>query len=116
MDCSFCHTSAVRSARFCSHCGARLAIEESRDGESQRMIGITLDITSRKQADEALGREKEESELLRERATEQPKVNQDLRRLIAEREAIEKSLRLAQFSIDRASDSVFWIGPNAEIL
>lgn len=29
MDCSFCNTSAVPSARFCSHCGARLALAES---------------------------------------------------------------------------------------
>jgi PAS domain S-box-containing protein len=92
-------------------------IVETRDGQPQRMIGVTLDITPRKQAEEALGRKNEELErLLKERAAELLSVIEDLKRLIAEREAIEKTLRLAQFSIDRAADEVFWIGPHAEIL
>ena len=35
---------------------------------------------------------------------------------ITERKRLEQSLRLTQFSIDHAADSVFWIAPNAEIL
>ncbi len=35
---------------------------------------------------------------------------------ITERRRMEHSLRLIQFSIDRAADSVFWIAKNAEIL
>jgi PAS domain S-box-containing protein len=35
---------------------------------------------------------------------------------ITEQRQLEESLRLAQFSIDCAVDSVYWVGPNAEIL
>ncbi|MGE0115288.1 MAG: MASE1 domain-containing protein [Steroidobacteraceae bacterium] len=35
---------------------------------------------------------------------------------ITERKQMEASLRLTQFSIDRAVDAVFWIAPDAEIL
>ncbi len=35
---------------------------------------------------------------------------------ITERRRMEHSLRLTQFSIDRAVDSMYWVAPNAEIL
>ncbi len=41
---------------------------------------------------------------------------QSAKRDITERKRLEQSLRLTQFSIDRSIDSVYWVGPNAEIL
>ncbi|TSA41574.1 MAG: PAS domain S-box protein, partial [Verrucomicrobiales bacterium] len=35
---------------------------------------------------------------------------------VTERKQMESSLRLTQFSIDRAVDSVFWVAPNGEII
>ena len=35
---------------------------------------------------------------------------------ISVRKEAERSLRLTQFSIDRAVDSIFWISPSGEIL
>lgn len=43
-------------------------------------------------------------------------VIQGIFRDISARRRMESSLRLTQFSIDRAADSVFWVAPNSEIL
>lgn len=42
--------------------------------------------------------------------------NLGMARNITERKRLEQSLRLAQFSLDRAVDSMFWVAPDATIL
>jgi two-component system, cell cycle sensor histidine kinase and response regulator CckA len=43
-------------------------------------------------------------------------VNEEMRAEIAERKRVEEALRLTQFSVDKAGDAVFWMGPDAKFI
>jgi PAS domain S-box-containing protein len=43
-------------------------------------------------------------------------VNEEMRAEIAERKRVEEALRLTQFSVDKAADSAFWMGPDARFI
>ncbi len=58
-------------------------------------------------------------ELLSDHATiaiENARLYERAQQEIARREQAEQSLRLTQFSVDSASDAIYWIGPNAKFL
>ena len=54
MDCTLCHTSTAPSANFCSHCGARLALDVTLKDNLAHFTAIESDITEHKQADDSL--------------------------------------------------------------
>ena len=43
-------------------------------------------------------------------------INAELRAEIAERKRVEETLRLTQFSVDKAGDAVFWMGSDARFI
>lgn len=87
------------------------------DGTPRYLLGISEDITERKQMEMALQRAHDELEQrVMERTAELAQANCSLQDEIAERKRAEKILRLTQFTVDRAAQGIFWVGPNAEIL
>jgi len=50
------------------------------------------------------------------RATELATANNQLQQEIDERKKVEEKLRFTQFSVDRAADAAFWMGPDARFI
>ena len=95
----------------------RAAPRLSSTGEVLGFIGSCLDISDLKAAAEALRRSRDDLEaLVAERTAELTGANAALTDEIAQRRKAEESLRLTQYSVDRATDAVFWVGPDARIL
>ncbi|MBI2278085.1 MAG: PAS domain S-box protein [Dechloromonas sp.] len=95
----------------------RAAPRLSAAGTVLGFIGSCLDISDMKAAAEALRRSRDELEaLVGERTAELTGANAALTSEIEQRRKIEVSLQLTQYSVDRATDSVFWVGTDARIL
>lgn len=86
-------------------------------GRPVRMVGSISDVTERRTAEEALRTAHVELEQrVVERTTQLAFANQSLQQEIVERRRAEKVLQLTQFTVDRAAQGIFWVGPHAEIL
>ncbi len=86
-------------------------------GRAVRMVGSISDVTERRTAEEALRAAHGELEQrVAERTTQLAMANLSLQEEIVERKRAEKALQLTQFTVDRAAQGIFWVGPNAEIL
>jgi PAS domain S-box-containing protein len=86
------------------------------DGTIGGLVGTILDITQRKQAEEALQKSHDELEMrVQERTAELLKLNESLEQEIAEHRRSEERLKLTNFSIDHAHAEFFWIGRDAGI-
>jgi PAS domain S-box-containing protein len=78
---------------------------------------LSHEIAQRQKAEEALKRANEQLEIrVRERTDELAQINESLQAEIADRKRTEEMLSLTQFSIEQASDSIFWVGSDARIL
>jgi PAS domain S-box-containing protein len=87
------------------------------DGMPQYLLGISEDITKRKKMEAALRQAHDELERrVIERTAELETANASLQMEVAERKRTERMLRLTQFTVDRAAQGIFWVGPHAEIL
>ena len=82
------------------------------DGEGKTVGAISLveDITARKQAEASLRQAYDDLEARVEtRTAELVRANRALSGEIEERQRIEASLQLTQFTVDRAADAIFWV-------
>lgn len=86
-------------------------------GRPVRMVGSLSDVTERRTAEEALRTAHAELEQrVAERTIELASANRFLEEEILERKRAVKTLQLTQFTVDRAAQGIFWVGPQAEIL
>lgn len=84
------------------------------DGAPRYLLGISEDITNRKQMEDALRRSHAELERrVLERTSDLAAANVALQVEIAERKRAEKTLRLTQLCMDSTNDSVFFARPDA---
>jgi len=75
------------------------------------------EIQERQQVEELLHSTLESLEVnVQERTAELTKINESLQAEIAQRKRVESMLQLTQFSVQQASDSIFWIDSDAKIL
>ena len=89
----------------------------SEDGSIGGLVGTILDITERKQTQEALQKAYDELELrVAERTAELRKLNESLEQEIAEHKRAEENLKLMHFSIDHAHSEFFWIDRDARLV
>ncbi|OQW33622.1 MAG: hypothetical protein A4E19_04360 [Nitrospira sp. SG-bin1] len=86
-------------------------------GRPVRMVGSISDVTERRIADDVLRSAHADLEQrVKERTRQLEEANLSLQDEIMERKRAEKALQLTQFTVDRAAQGIFWVGPNAEIL
>ncbi|MDY6939020.1 MAG: PAS domain S-box protein [Cyanobacteriota bacterium] len=83
------------------------------DGRTLGAISLVEDITARKQAEASLRQAYDNLEArVATRTAELVQVNRALSAEIEERQRIEASLELTQFTVDRAVDAIFWVEPS----
>ncbi len=75
------------------------------------------EIQERQQVEELLRSTLESLEVnVQERTAELTKINESLQAEIGQRKRVESMLQLTQFSVQQASDSIFWVDSDAKIL
>lgn len=85
-------------------------------GEKEGINSFGIDITDRVLTAQKLKKTQETLEdTIGNRTEELREINRQLYSEIAQRERMEEQLLLAQFSMDKATDMVFWIGQDARI-
>jgi two-component system, cell cycle sensor histidine kinase and response regulator CckA len=97
---------------------AELAMTFLKDdsGKPFGIMGVSHDITERKQMEDALRKARDELEQrVEERTAELSRLNKHLTQEIADRKKAEEALRFTQRVVDHMSDSVFWARPDGSL-
>ncbi|HEY49824.1 MAG TPA: PAS domain S-box protein, partial [Dehalococcoidia bacterium] len=97
----YCKDSSIMWAEW------KMSFLRDEDGNPVGILGISRDITGRKQVEEALQKAHDELDLrVEERAAELLQANEQLRQEIAERKRVEEDLRIKENAIENSINAI----------